>query len=197
MTATAAPPTLWLDSPTQYGRISRILHWSMALLFLWQFTGMVLKVTLGLHPRDSWLLGTHAHVGFVLMVLMVLRAIWAIANIHRRPSYGTGFLARCASLGHAALYLLMLLVPLSALVRSWASGRGFNLFNTIPVLSPGTATPAIGQFINGTRETLGASIHGLLGWLLLLIIVGHIGMVILHHWVWKDGTLHKMLGRKA
>ena len=29
--------SVWLDTPARYGRISRWLHWGMALLFAWQF----------------------------------------------------------------------------------------------------------------------------------------------------------------
>lgn len=194
-TSNPTPLDPWLDSPRAYGRISRLLHWAMALLFLWQFAGMVLKLALGWSPRDSWIVGTHTHVGFVLLVLMVVRALWAFFNMSKRPSHGTGFVARCASLGHFGLYLLMLLVPLSALLRAWANGRGFQLFNAIPILAPGETHPATLNFINSTRESIGFSVHGLLGWLLLLLIVGHIAMVIVHQWLWRDGTLNKMLGK--
>lgn len=185
----------WLDSPRAYGRISRILHWAMALLFLWQFTGMILKVALGLSPRDSWIVATHTHVGFVLMVLMMVRAVWAFCNLRRRPSHGTGFVALAASLGHFGLYALMFVVPLTAMVRAWASGRGFQLFNAIPIFAPGETQPAFLHWVNITRESTGFSLHGLLGWLLLALIVGHIAMVIVHQWLWRDGTLHKMLGK--
>lgn len=194
-TSQPTPFNPWLDNPRAYGRISRILHWLMALLFLWQFMGMILKLALGLNPRDSWIISTHPHVGFTLLVLMVVRALWAFANLSRRPSHGTGFLARCASAGHLVIYVLMLLAPLSAFVRTWANGRGFQLFNTIPILSPSEAHPAITHFINSTRDSLGMSVHGLLSWILLAVIVGHIAMVVLHQCYWRDGTLQKMLGK--
>lgn len=185
----------WLDNSRRYGRISRFLHWTMALLFAWQFLGMILKVTINLHPRESFIIGTHTHVGFVLLVLMVVRALWAFMNIQRRPSHGTGFVARCASLGHLVIYVLMLVVPLSALLRSWASGRGFSFLTTIPVIPSGHNYPAVTNFINSTNKSLDTSVHGLLGWLLLLVIVGHIAMVIVHQRHWRDGTLNKMLGK--
>jgi cytochrome b561 len=37
--------------------------------------------------------------------------------------------------------------------------------------------------------------HGLLGWVLLALIVGHIAMVLLHRWVWKDDVAQRMVGR--
>lgn len=192
----ANPPNPWFDSPRRYGLVSRSLHWAMALLFAWQFAGMIFKVLLGWHPRDSWMLGTHSHVGFVLLALMIARALWALANLRNRPPHGTGFIARCAGIGHALLYLLMFLVPALALVRQYGAGRGFSLFNALPVFPAGTQNQALVQFVNGTREALGFTLHGLLGWTLLALIAGHLGMVIVHHFLWKDDTLYKMAGRK-
>ncbi|KKW68329.1 hypothetical protein AAV94_05870 [Lampropedia cohaerens] len=184
----------WLDTPQRYGRISRILHWSMALLFAWQFAGMILKVLLGWHPRDSWMLGTHAHVGFALLLVLSLRAAWALGNLRNRPSYGSGFIARCAGAGHCMLYVLMLLVPATALLRQYGSGRGFTWLGQIPVFAPGTPQPELVARINGTSDALGATAHGFLGWLLLALIVGHIAMVLVHHCIWKDDTARRMLG---
>ena len=191
-TLAAANP--WLDSPRRYGRISRILHWSMALLFAWQFTGMILKILLAWNPRDSWMLSTHAHVGFVLLVLMMVRAVWALANHRQRPAHGEGFVARSAAIGHFLLYALMFATPVVALVRQYGAGRAFSLFNTIPIFPARTPDPALVQWVNGTKESIGFSLHGALAWLLLALVVGHIAMVIVHHFVWKDDTLHKMAG---
>ena len=184
----------WMDSPRRYGRISRILHWGMALLFVWMFAGMIFKITLGWNPRDSWMLGTHSHVGFLLLVLLIVRAIWALVNIKQRPDHGTGFIARSAAAGHAVLYLLMFCVPFVALLRAYGSGRGFTWFNAIPIIPAGVQDPTLVQLVNSTRDVFGMSLHGFLAWLLLAIIVGHVGMVIVHHVLWKDDTLHKMAG---
>jgi len=36
-------------------------------------------------------------------------------------------------------------------------------------------------------------VHGLLPWLLTLLIPGHIGMAFIHHFVMRDDTLKRML----
>ena len=194
-------PTLlthrWLDTPQRYGRISRILHWSMALLLGWQFLTMALKLLLDWHPRDSWMLGTHVHVGFALWLLLFLRGGWALVNWRNRPSYGSGLLARCAGAGHVALYTLMLVVPTLALIRQYGSGRGFNWLNLVPVFPAGEERPMLVGFVNATRDAVGTSVHGILAWLLLALILGHVAMVVVHHFVWRDGTARKMLGSSA
>ncbi|WP_312690208.1 cytochrome b/b6 domain-containing protein [Brevundimonas nasdae] len=37
--------------------------------------------------------------------------------------------------------------------------------------------------------------HGLLAWVLLAAIAGHILMVLVHRFVWKDGVAERMIGR--
>lgn len=179
----------WRDTPQRYGRISRWLHWSMALLFAWQFAGMIAKVTLG---REAALTGTlsgaHAHIGLLLLVLMVVRGIWGLMNMAQRPSNGKGLMAIAAWLGHMGLYALMLVVPLLAALRMLGNNRAFSWFGILE-LNDGT-----GEKVEWMVAPASAA-HGLLGWLLLALIAGHIAMVLVHHFVWKDDVAQRMIGQ--
>ncbi|WP_066272319.1 cytochrome b [Hydrogenophaga palleronii] len=182
--ATASP---WFDTPQRFGRITRWLHWGMALLFAWQFVGMGLRLALGRTPLVSFFVGTHASVGLLLLILVLLRGAWGLANRARRPSHGDSLLGRAARLGHAALYLLMFVVPALALVRLYGSGRAFAWFNTVPLFA---ASPKDEALIAPA-----ALLHGPLAWLLLALVAGHVGMVLLHRWLWRDGVAERMIGR--
>jgi cytochrome b561 len=37
-------------------------------------------------------------------------------------------------------------------------------------------------------------VHGLLAWVLLAAIAGHILMVLVHRFIWKDDTVGRMIG---
>lgn len=187
MTAAPAQTLTTRDTPARYGHVTRLLHWSMAVLILWQLVSMVLKVTLGKTPLVSFMTGTHQPVGTVLLVLIVLRVIWAVMNRANRPAHGAGTAGQAARLGHFALYALMLIIPASALLRSWGNDRsfapfGFEIFSAKEV--PVEWAVAIGN-----------ALHGELGWALLVLVLGHIGMVAVHHHLWRDNTLEKMTGR--
>jgi len=41
-----------------------------------------------------------------------------------------------------------------------------------------------------------SAVHGLLGWVLLALIVGHVGMVVVHRWWLKDDVAQRMIGRR-
>lgn len=177
----------WRDNGLTYGKITRLLHWSMAAIFAWQFLGMGLKLALGRTPIVSFFVGTHASLGLVLMFLAVLRAIWGLLNLRNRPMQEAGLIGTAAHLGHLALYALILCVPLLAILRAYGSQRGAGFFG-VPVI-PG-APEKVEWMV-----TLGNSAHGLLAWTLLALVAGHIGMVVVHRHVWKDDVLAKMAGR--
>ncbi|HBP0978993.1 TPA: cytochrome b [Pseudomonas aeruginosa] len=166
----------------------------MAILFAWLFIGLGLEVGLGWHSSDYWVMPSHPNAGLLLGILAGLRSIWAIANWHVRPTYGTGGLAWCASVGHAILYGLMLVVPLLALVRWSGMGRDFALYGIVPILWSSTPKPAWEQFVEISCDATHLTLHGWLGWSLLAAIAGHLAMVGVHRFILNDGATAKMLG---
>lgn len=186
---TSPKPLPLRDTPQIYGRVTRALHWSIAVLILWQFFGMGMRLIFGRTDFVSSLVGSHQPVGTVLLVLILLRVIWAISNRNNRPAHGAGLLGLAAKLGHWALYLALLLVPVTAVLRAFGNTRpfapfGFEIFPAQP--------EAIGWMV-----TLGDAVHGELAWVMGVLILGHVAMVALHEGLWRDGTLAKMVSRKG
>lgn len=174
------------DTPLAYGTISRLLHWGMAVLFAWQFTGMALKLALGRGSQlASFMVGTHGSVGFLLLVLVLLRAAWALAQRPQRPPHQSGLIGRLALLGHLALYGLMLIVPTLALLRGFGSGKGVRLFGVQLQQPTGVET--------GWMTAPGNLLHGNLAWVLLALIAGHVAMVAVHRYLWRDDVSGRML----
>lgn len=177
----------WTDSPLRYGLVTRVFHWGMTALFAWQFLGMGVKLTLGRHPLTAFLVGTHKPVGTTLMLLILLRGAWGLSQWRNRPPHPPTLAGRLAPLGHALLYALMLYVPTVALLREYGAGRGFAPWG-VPLF------PATGEQIAWLMAPANLS-HGVIAWTLLALIAGHIAMVALHHFVWRDATLARMAGR--
>ncbi|KAA0971731.1 cytochrome b [Aureimonas fodinaquatilis] len=179
----------WLDSPAKYGRVSRFFHWAMAALLLWQFTSAILRVVAKDTAVAGFFWSTHFSVGFSIFVLVWLRGIWGLYNYAsgHRPSYAGIHFGRLAVLGHLVLYALMAMIPTMAIVRAYGSGRGFTPFGIEIFAATGERIPALMAPANAA--------HGLLGWLLLVLIVGHIMMSVLHRVVWKEDILSRMSAR--
>ncbi|KAA1174443.1 cytochrome b [Marinobacter salinexigens] len=156
------------DNSQRYGSISRLLHWGMALLLLWQFLSAIFRVVAEDTAIEQFFWSVHKPLGFLLLILAAIRLIWALANSARRPAS----LNKLATLGHLGLYALLIVVPALALLRQYGSGRAFDPFG-IPLFAG--FEEKIGWMIEP-----GNLLHGWLGWLLLAMIVGHIVMVKVH-----------------
>ncbi len=83
------------DSRNGYGLVSRSLHWLMAFLFLLQFTSAILRVFAKDTAAYHFLWPAHHEIGFALLVLVLLRGFWGLANIAHRPRV-IGWLGRLA-----------------------------------------------------------------------------------------------------
>lgn len=179
--------SLW-DSSDGYGLISRIFHWLMALLFVWQFASAILRVAARDTPAYQFFWSAHYELGFTLLLLVCLRGIWGLVNLSRRPRRA-GAAGWLAGLGHVAIYALMFAIPALALLRVYGRGRGFSYLG-IEIFEPtGVQDAALTAPANAA--------HGLLGWVLLVLIIGHVAMALIHHFVLRDDTLRHMAGRKA
>lgn len=169
------------DNYERYGRVSRILHWGMALLLLWQFLSAASHFFFDDTAIEAFFWPTHKPMGLLLFVLIIIRIIWALMNVSNRPP-SINWLAR---LGHITLYVLMLAIPSLGLLRQYGSGRSFEVFG-IQVFSGFE-----GEKIQWTLD-LGGLLHGELGWLLLALAIGHIFM---SYWHKKSKTTNNVMPR--
>lgn len=170
--------------PARYGRLSRWLHWSMALLFALIFASALAHALAEDSALDALLWPLHKPIGTLLLALLAARIAWALAQWRRAPpSAGT-----LASLGHAGLYVLMFAVPAIGLLRQWGSGRAFAPFG-IPLMAGFDAA----QKVEWTLA-LGRLLHANLGWALLALVVGHIAAALWHERPGNTPVLARMVG---
>ncbi len=180
---------IWLDSPERYGLISRILHWGMAYLLVWQF-GVILAYRL-FGPLEiiktiTWYGPYHGTVGLLTALLVAIRAVWTLLNRHRRPSYGRGWLGRLAAIGHVGLHFIMFAVPWVALLRTYGVGGGWSPWG-LPLI------PATGQRVEW-MVAIGDASHGILAWTLAALMAGHVAMAIVHGMMLRDDVVSRMAG---
>ena len=178
----------WLDHPDGYGRVSRALHWLMAALFAWHFTGASLFMIIPDAPVTHLVGGTHFTMGFTLFLLVLLRGAWGLLNLRRRQGH-PGALGSAILAGHIALYGLMVAIPALALLRQHGSGKPFTPYG-IPLM-PGFEGRIAWMMAPGD------ALHSLLGWVLLGLVAGHVAMALVHRYAWRDDVLGPMVrGRR-
>jgi cytochrome b561 len=126
---------LW-NGPDSFGLITRLIHWTMAILILAMFA-LGLRLT-SMEPGLSnlWLYGLHKTVGITLLALVVLRLAWHLVSRPPAPIGPPGPMRLFVKAWHWTLYALMIAVPICGWAGSSASGIDTVIFNrvTLPPL---------------------------------------------------------------
>ena len=170
------------DTKHRYGTITRIFHWGMTVLILWQALKLFDRINDGEHWVGQTLVPWHISIGTLLLLLVVLRLLWLAKQRGNRPEYHPAT-ALPAKAGHFLLYAAMVLMPITGILTMVGHGYGLTAFG-IPLAGPGEEIPWM--------ATAG-SLHSRIAWLLVIMIVGHIGMALVHHFIKKDGLLRRMI----
>ncbi|MGI6245695.1 MAG: cytochrome b [Pseudochelatococcus sp.] len=181
--------SIWTDSRERYGLVSRALHWGMACMLIWQFVISLSWRIFG--PSD--LLRTiaslgpyHGTVGVLTIALVTIRTVWASVNRMRRPRREASRQGMIAQAVHVSFYFLMFTIPFLALLRAYGSGKGRVQWGVWIV-------PPTGEEIRWMIAPADA-LHGVLSWLLGILIVGHIAMAFHHHLIRRNRMLFRMIG---
>ena len=177
------------NSHSHYGWVAILFHWVFALGIFGLFGLGLYMVELTYY--DPWYKGSldlHKGAGILLALLWIFRLIWKWKNTDPEIEANSEVERLLAKAGHAVLYLLPLLLFVSGYLISTADGRSIDVFGLFEV----GALPAIVE----EQESLAGDIHLWLAWGLIGFVVLHIAAALKHHFINKDQTLNKILGRR-
>ncbi|NRH26136.1 MULTISPECIES: cytochrome b [Pseudomonas] len=179
----------WRNSPTRYGFVSVSLHWLVALVVFGLFALGYWMV--GLDYYSSWYTKApdiHKSVGLILFAVMVLRVIWRWVSPPPGHLASHGPLTQKATrFGHAFLYLGLFVLMISGYLISTAEGRGIPVFGWFEVPATLTSIP--------NQEDVAGLVHEYLAWALVIFAGIHGLAALKHHFIDRDTTLTRMLGR--
>ena len=171
----------------KYTGLQIAIHWLVLLLVIGAYASMELR---GFFPRSDRPLINMIHVscGISILVLMVARLLvrlkYPAPPIVPKPSpMMTGF----AHLGHLVIYLLFIALPVIGLVMMYNRGNPWVAFGLIMPFAPESNFDLV--------DTL-KGVHILLANTGYFIIGLHALAALLHHYLWKDNTLLRMMPRK-
>jgi cytochrome b561 len=178
-------------SGERYSRVAIAFHWTIALLVV---ANLVIGIGHDAIPALRRLMGAHKAIGIAVLALTAARIAWRLT--HRPPALPAGTPAWEKGVAHAThgtLYLLMIAMPVTGWLMVSGPGPGparplswFGLFD-VPLLPVGSGA-----------ADLGHDAHGLLGWLMLALVVLHVGAALRHHLLLRDTVLVRIapiLGR--
>lgn len=179
---------LWKNTSTQFGHISILIHWLVALTVYGMFALGLWMVSLNYY--DAWYHKApeiHKSIGFVLFLLMVFRVLWRFISPPPKPLDSYSNLVKISStLVQFSLYLLLFGILFSGYLISTADGQPISIFGYFDI-------PAIWSDEGMQADNAGV-IHLYLAWTLIIVSILHAIAALKHHLIDGDVTLKRMLG---
>ncbi|MEK8029773.1 cytochrome b/b6 domain-containing protein [Ideonella sp. DXS29W] len=174
------------EQAARYDRVAMSLHWAIGIALLAQIVFGFLLDELAPRgtPARGPVINLHKSIGLVLLVLVVARLAWRLTHQPPRwPDHLRPAAKRAADWGHRALYLCMVALPVSGYIASNFSKHGVKFFG-IAMPPWGADLPGVYAFFNG--------LHVALAWGFTALVLGHVGVALMHLAVWRDGLFQRM-----
>ena len=174
------------NSETEYGTVTKTLHWTIALIVLCLLPVGLFMDDLPLGALKLNVYNLHKSFGITVLTLIICRICWHIVS-HRpnavetlKPWEKTG-----AAVVHYSLYILLIAMPLTGWLMSSAAGRPVHFFDLFILPDLVAQDKALSKTF---RE-----LHGDIGWIIIAVVSLHIAAALKHYFIDKDIVLKRML----
>src|SRR5215468_9764635 len=172
------------NKPEQFALLSRVLHWLMAaLLVTMLFIGVSMVASLSDYHR---LVAVHRPLGILILILATVRLVTRVLTNHPPfPPTMSPSERVVATTSEFLLYSLFFALPLVGWAMLSAGDYPVTMFGAFelpPIL------PARPELYAVLRQT-----HTILAYLLFLTFLSHLGAVLFHTLVLRDGLLSRMI----
>lgn len=181
------------NTETSWGWVARLLHWAVAALVLLQFGIAGYILTLDDLATRFEVAQVHKSWGTVILAVVLLRLGWRLASrqVPRLRPTMPAWERRLAHGSHAALYVLLVVVPLAGWVYASAAplqglmGIENQVFGLFALPDP---------WPDGDEALADAAwlVHRAGALLLLALILLHVAAALKHHLVDRDDVLARM-----
>jgi cytochrome b561 len=171
----------------RYAATARWLHWlTAALLFVIIPIGLWIKY---FEPANEAfklrLYNIHESLGVIVFVIVLIRLVYRYLNPPPSLPPDTPAAIRIAAhVNHGGLYALLVLMPITGFLATNAWGFPLSIFGVLPMPVP-----------LGKDEEI-AKVLSFLHWCgaitIILLILAHLGGVIYHTFIRRDGLLRRM-----
>jgi cytochrome b561 len=171
----------------RYTATSRWLHWLTAALL-----AVIIPVGIWIHyfePADEAfklrLYNVHESLGVIVFVIALIRLLNRYLNPPPPlPADIPAFIRLAAQVSHAALYALLVLMPIIGFLATNAWGFPLSVFGVLPLPVPVGKDEDIAKILSLLHLCGAVTI--------ILLIFGHLTGVIYHTFIRRDGLLHRM-----
>lgn len=171
---------------TRYTLGAIALHWLIAALLLAQIAfGWFLRTIPRGIPLRGFYVNLHKSTGLTIAVLILVRILWRLTHAAPQlPSFVPAWERAAARASHAALYVVMLVMPASGYVASNFSKYGVKLFNAVMLPPWGADDRRIYAVFNAT--------HVLASYVFAALVLVHV-LAAIRHAMRRDKLFSRML----
>jgi cytochrome b561 len=182
------------NSTARYGTVAMTLHWLIAIAIVMMLIGG--KYMHGLpnsDPNKFLFYQIHKSMGLTILALSVARIVWRLTNVvPPLPAAMPAWQRWGSHLSHFGFYVLIIAIPLTGWGVASTSSSGvptvwFGLFEVpnLPGLSGGEEAEEAHELFE--------EMHELLGNLMILLLLVHVGAALKHHFWDRDTVFRRML----
>ena len=181
------------DQKNQLSFLTIILHWLIVITIIGLIVVGIYMEENEVYALYPW----HKSLGVMILAFIGVRVVWRAMNGWLEPAGEyTPWEKKLSKIVHWLLIIGMLLFPVSGMLMSGFGGHGINVFGL--ELMPVNFDPSNPQKVLPVNENLagvGHIMHGMLGNVFIVLIALHMLGALKHHFVDRDLTLKRMLGR--
>ena len=174
------------NESNRYGKVSRMLHWTIAILFI---SLIPMGIFASMIPEDTEYRNAyyvvHKTLGVTVFLLVIVRLIWN--RLSRRPSLDNALTSREEKLAHRAhntLYFMMLAIPITGFMMT--SYHGYETYFFFWEMQPLWEQSEIYQVWGGFHKYL-------LPYLLYIVLGAHILGALKHQFIDKHANAFKRI----
>ena len=179
-----------MSASSRYSTPAIVLHWLVAVLIFATFPLGLYMVDLPLSPDKLKLYSYHKWIGVSVFLLVAIRLGWRLT--HTPPALPGDIAAwqrRASAVAHGLLYAMMGVIPVSGWLMSSAKGFQTVWFGVLPLPDLVEKSRELGELL--------ATVHQFLNYVLLALVILHVGAALKHHFIERRPFLQRMgLGRK-
>ncbi|WXT99642.1 MAG: Cytochrome b561 [Catillopecten margaritatus gill symbiont] len=180
------------DTKEKLSTLTIALHWIVGLT-------IIALATIGIYMAENEafeLYPIHKSIGVLIFAVIVVRVYWRFSNGWLEPvAEYRAIEHNLAKIIHWTLIIAMVVMPISGFIMSGAGGYGVSVFGLeiIAAQFDPVAKEAIPH--NAALAVFMAETHEIAGWTMVVAIVLHFVGALKHHFIDKDNTLKRMLGK--
>ena len=176
------------DRHESFSRLTIALHWLLAIAIIFMIP---FGISLDGQPESAEKtarVSLHVSIGLLVLLVGIARLGWRIGNGLPRPAGDHPvWQRRAARIVHVVLLIAPVYMPVGGIMFALGKGYEIGLFGFTFVNASATPPPGL--------EPIAHVMHGLGGLIVALAILLHVAGAVKHHFIDRDGTMRRMLGR--